>query len=200
MGVMGEIVLAFPEPIAPVRHVRSTLLHGGLASLKAGGHYDAYVAAAPIAVREEIESAVAGMWIPVQTAVAHYLACDAMGLSAESAAQLGRGTFDRTKGLLLGTAIGVARTMGVTPMSYAPHLQRFWLRGLDGGGLQAVKTGPKELRIDVVGCPLLRSTYFRAGLRGLTTSLFELVSRKVYVQEVPGGGPETAIALRAQWV
>jgi len=200
MGPMGEIVLAFPDPIPLMRHERSTLLHGGLATLKAAGHYEAYVAAAPRAVREEIESAVAGMWIPVETAVTHYLACDAIGLSSESAAQLGRGTFGRTKGLLLGTAIGLARGMGVTPLSYAPHLNRFWLRGFDGGGVQAIKTGPKELRLNVVGSPVLCSSYFRAALRGLTTGLFELVSHKVYVQEVPGGPPETAISLRAQWV
>src|SRR3974390_1303459 len=133
MALLGEIILPFPEPIAPMRHARSTLLHGGIASLKAGGQYEAYVAVVPRAVREEIEGAVAGMWIPIETALKHYLACDSLGLSAESAAQLGRGTFDRTKGLLLGAAIGVARGIGVTPMSYAPHLPPFWQRGMDGG-------------------------------------------------------------------
>jgi hypothetical protein len=200
MALMSEIVLAFPEPIPPLRHVRSTLIQGGIASLKAGGEYDAYVAVVPPAVRQEIEGAVAGMWIPAQTAVTHYLACERLGLSSESAAQRGRATFANTKGLLLGTAIGLAKGAGVTPWSFAPYLQRFWFRGLDGGGLQAVKVGPKEMRIDVVGCPLLQSQYFRGALRGLTAGLFELVSQKVYVNEVPGRGPDTAIALRAQWV
>jgi hypothetical protein len=140
------------------------------------------------------------MWIPIETAVEHYLACDRLGLSAESAAQLGRGTFDRTKGLLLGTAIGLAKTAGVTPWTLAPYVQRFWLRGMDGGGVQAVKIGPKEIRLDVVACPVLRSQYFRAALRGLTGALFELVTQKVYAHEVPGRGPETAITLRVQWV
>jgi hypothetical protein len=197
---MSEIVLAFPEPILRLRHVRSTLLQGGIASIKAGGEYDAYVAVVPAPVRAEIEGAVAGMWISADTAVAHYLACDDIGLSSESAVQRGRATFDRTKGLLLGTAIGVAKSAGVTPWSFAPYLQRFWLRGLDGGGVQAVKVGPKEMRLDIVACPLLRSHYFRGALRGLTAGLFELVSQKVYVHEAPGGSPQTAIALRVQWV
>jgi hypothetical protein len=197
---MSEVVLAFPEPVSPIRHIRSTLVQGGLQSLKAASLYEAYVAVAPRAVREEIEGSVAGMWLPVKTAVDHYLACDKLGLSSESAAQLGRGTFDRTKGLLLGAAIGLAKGVGVTPWSFAPHLQRFWLRGFDGGGVQAIKIGPKEMRMDVIGCPLLRSQYFRAALRGLSAGLYELVSQKVYVHEVGGGGPETAIALRAQWV
>jgi hypothetical protein len=195
----GDVVLRFPEPIPALRHVRSTLIHGGIASLRAAGRYDAYVAVVPAEVRVEIETSFAGMWIPVETAVTHYLACDALGLSQESAARLGRGTFERTKGLLLGTAIGIARTAGVTPWSFVPHLQRFWQRGLDGGGVQAIRVGPKEVRMEVVGCALLRSQYFRGALRGLVASLFELVSQKVYVHE-QALGAETTIALRAQWV
>lgn len=197
---MNEIVLAFPEPIPPIRSIRSTLVQGGIASMKAADLYDRYVKAVPPQVRLEIESAVAGMWIPVDTAVAHYLACDHLGLSSESAAQRGRTTFDRTKGLLLGTAIGLAKGAGVNPWTLAPYLQRFWLRGFDGGGVQVVKVGPKEMRVDIVGCPALRSQYFRGALRGLAAALFELVAQKTYAHEVAGGSPETAIALRIQWV
>src|ERR1700722_815109 len=172
MDRMSEIVLAFPQPIAPMRHVRSTLVQGGLAALRGAGLYESYVAVAPVAVREEIESAVAGMWLPIQTGVDHYLACQRLGLSAESAAQIGRSTFDRTKGLLLGTAIGLAKGAGVTPWTLAPHLQRFWMRGMDGGGVQVVKVAPKEMRVEIVACPLLKSPYFRAALRGLSGGLF----------------------------
>lgn len=195
----GEVVLRFPEPIPALRHIRSTLIHGGIASLRAAGMYDAYVAVVPAEVRVEIETSFAGMWIPVETALTHYFACDALGLSQESVARLGRGTFERTKGLLLGTAIGLARTAGVTPWSFLPHLQRFWLRGLDGGGIQAIRVGPKEARLEVVACALLRSQYFRGALRGLVASLFELVSQKVYVHE-EALGAETTLALRVQWV
>ncbi len=194
------ILLPFPQPIPRMRHQRSTLLQSGIASLRAAGLYEAYVAAAPREVREEIEQAVAGMWIPIETAIAHYLAYDRLGLSAESAAKLGRATFDRSKGLLLGAAIGLARGAGVTPWTLAPHLQRFWLRGFDGGGTQVMQLGPKEMRIDVVASPVLQSAYFRSALRGLTTALFELVSQKVYVHADPTPGPETAIVLRVQWV
>ena len=199
LSMRGEVVLRLPEPIPALRHVRSTLMHGGIASLRGAGLYDAYVAVVPTEVRVEIETSFAGMWIPVDTAVAHYVACDRLGLSAESAARLGRGTFERTKGLLLGTAIGLARSAGVTPWSFVPHLQRFWLRGLDGGAIQAIRVGPKEVRLEVVACVVLRSQYFRSALRGLVSSLFELVSKKVYVHEERLGA-ETTVALRAQWV
>jgi hypothetical protein len=194
------IILPFPQPIPRMRHQRSTLLQSGIQSLRGAGLYDSYVAVAPREVREEIEQAVAGMWIPIETAVAHYLACDQLGLSAESAATLGRSTFDRSKGLLLGTAVALARGGGVTPWTFAPHLQRFWLRGFDGGGIQAVQLGPKELHIDVVASPILQSAYFRAALRGLATALFELVTQKVYVHADAGAAPDTAVVLRVQWV
>src|ERR1700692_4657296 len=145
----GTVLLELPSPLAPMRNVRSTLILGGLASLRAAGLGEAYDAVSPVEVRRVLESSVAGMWIPVETAVAHYLACDKLGVSAESAAQLGRGTFQRTKGLLLGTAIGLAKGAGVTPRTLIPHLQRFWLRGIDGGGVRAIEVGPKEVRIDV---------------------------------------------------
>jgi hypothetical protein len=195
-----DVVLAFPTPLAPVRHVRSTLMLGGLASLEAGGWLDAYCAAAPVDVRTAIQTSVAGMWIPVDTALAHYLACDRIGVSAESAAKLGRGTFTRTKGLLLGTALGLAKTAGVTPWSLIPYFQRFWHRGLDGGGVRALKLGPKEVQIDIVGCPVFQSHYFRGALRGLTANLLELVCRKAYIHPRHVAEPNSEISFRAQWV
>jgi hypothetical protein len=195
-----EVVLAFPEPLRPLRHVRSTLLLGGIASLTAAGLLEAYTSVVPAEVRSTIQSSVAGMWIPVETAVEHYLACDRLGLSSESAAKIGRGTFERTKGLLLGTAISLARGVGVTPWTLFPHLQRFWLRGNDGGGVRVIKLGPKEVRVDVVACPLFESRYYRAAYRGLTTSLVELVSRKAYAHELRSDHDEdSAFSVRMQW-
>jgi hypothetical protein len=198
--VSDDVVLAFPEPIPPLRHVRSTLVLGGIASLEAAGLLDAYAEVSPPDVRAAVQSAVAGMWLPVETAVAHYLACDRLGLSSESAATLGRGTFGRTKGLLLGTAIGLARGAGVTPWTLIPHLQRFWLRGMDGGGVRALRLGPKEARLDVLACPLFESQYFRGAYRGLAQSLFELVCQKAYAHEQRLGDPRSSTSLRMQWV
>lgn len=194
------IVLAFPQPIPRMLHERSTLLQSGIESLRGAGLYDDYVAAVAPGVRQEVEQAVAGMWIPIETAIAHYLALDGLGLSTESGAKLGRATFDRSKGMLLGAATGLARGAGVTPLTLAPHLQRFWLRGFDGGGIQAVQVGPKELRVDVVASPILKSAYFRATCCGLATALFELVSQKAYVRIDAGQAPDTAVVFRVQWV
>jgi hypothetical protein len=198
MGGLSEVLLPLPEPIPRMRHVRSTLLHGGLASITAAGLLDAYTAVAPVDVRTAIQSSVAGMWLPIDIAIRHYAAIDQLGIPADAAARMGRGTFDRTKGILLGTAVALARRSGVTPWTLVPHLQRFWLRGYDGGALRATKLGPKELRLDVLASPVLASRYYRNAARGLATGLFELVCRKAYGHE-ERGGTDTTMSLRIQW-
>jgi hypothetical protein len=199
---MDTVVLPFPSPIPATTKIRSTLLLGGVASLRDGGFAEAYAAVSPPEVQAAVDSAVAAMWLPIELAVAHYLACDELGLSNDTVAQLGRGTFERTKGLLLGAATGIARGAGVTPWTLMPHLNRFWLRGFDGGGVRATKRAPKEVDVDIVECPLMRSRYYRAALRGLFTVLLELVCAKAYVHERASGtgSSDTGIALRAQWV
>lgn len=195
-----EIVLPFPEPIPVLKHVRSTLLIGGVDSLRAAGLAESYTAVAPPDVQSAIAAAVAGMWLPLDLAIAHYRACDALGLSNDSAIQLGRETFARTKGLLLGAATGLARGTGVTPWTLIPHLQRFWMRGNDGGGVRAVKKGPKEVEVHIAGCPLVASRYYRAAFRGLFGELLELVCDKAYVHERAFGDPANSTGMRAQWV
>jgi hypothetical protein len=195
-----DVVLALPKPILPLRHVRSTLMLGGLETIKAHGLLEAYNAVSPPEVREALQSSVAGMWIPVDIAVAHYVACDGMGLSSEASGKMGRSTFQRTKGLLLGTATGLAKGVGVNPWTLLPHFQRFWLRGMDGGAVRVLRLGPKDARIDVVECPLFKSKYFREACCGLAMSLCELVCRKCYAHDLRVREQDTAMAFRAQWV
>jgi hypothetical protein len=198
--VRDEVLLALPAPIPKLRNVRSTLMLGSVVSLRAAGYGVAYEAAIPPEVREANAAAVAGMWIPIHIARAHYAACDRLDISADSAAQLGRATFARAKGLLLGTAIGLAKSAGVTPWTLMPYLQRFWLRGYDGGGVTVIEKGPKEAHLQLVECELLASHYFRAAVRGLMTGLFELTCTKAYMQERRAGPHESTLLLRAQWV
>lgn len=193
-----EVLLPFPETIRPVTHIRSTLLLGALDAIRACGYADAYYAALSPETREAVTSVVAGMWLPVEVAHGHYRACDTLGISTESALQIGRGTFSNTKGLLLGAALGLAKGVGVTPRTLAPHFQRFWLRGYDGAGLRVIGRGPKEFQVDVVECSLLRSRYYRTALRGVMTAVVELVSTKAYLNE-RRQATESSMEVRVQW-
>ncbi len=72
--VAPETILAFPVPCPPVRHARSTILLGSMASLRAAGHFETYAAALPVEHRDVLFQTVAGVWIPVEVARAHYRA------------------------------------------------------------------------------------------------------------------------------
>jgi hypothetical protein len=139
------------------------------------------------------------MWIPVDVALAHYEACEALDLPVEQQVANGRATFDKTRGIFLGTMLSMARESGVTPWTVCPYFQRFWERGYDGGGLSVTKLGPKEARMDVVQVRLTECRYYRNALRGLTTAVFELFCQKAYVTERPGLRAPASMSFRVQW-
>jgi hypothetical protein len=195
----GQIILAFPPRVTPVRNVRSTLLLAVRSSLQESGHYDAYCAAIAPAHRELILQTVAGVWVPIDAAMVHYGALDALRLSTETQMRLGGATFERIRGTLLGTMLRVANDAGVTPWTLLPQLQRFWNRAFDGGGLQVVKVGPKEALGYCVQAGMAESPYFRSALRGLLAAVVGLFCRKAYVQELGGTRERGSVAMKMQW-
>ncbi len=194
-----EVVLAFPTTCVPVRHARSTILLGSIAALRHAGHFERYAAALPTEHREGLLQAVAGTWIPVEVARSHYRACEALNLGSDAEVELGRAVFQRTGDTMFGTVIRLAKGAGVTPWTLLPHLQRFWERGYDGGGISVSRLGPKESRIDLAQCSLAESRYFRNAVRGLFCTVLQLFCTRAYMQETPGPRQGGCIHIRAQW-
>jgi hypothetical protein len=197
---MEDVVLAFPPHAGATNAIRSTLILSSIASLRAAGHYDAYCRGLDDEHREAILQVVAGVWLPLETGLAHYRAGDSLALSADAVAKLGAGTFERIRGTLLGTVLRMANGSGVTPWTVMPHLQRFWDRAYRGGALQVTRVGPKDARLEIARSTLPESPYFRHALRGLTASVIGLFCEKVYVHETRGERPPGTMALQAQWV
>ena len=196
----GEVLLAFPADVGPVRHVRSTLLLGSLAALEEAGHIDAWSAVIAPDAREQLQHAVAGVWLDVDLALTHYRACERLALSSETQAELGAATFGRLRGTLLGTMLRMAQGSGATPWTVLPHLQRFWNRAYDGGGIRVVRLGPKDAQLDLIECAFADTRYYRNALRGLVRGVLELFSRKAYVHERVGRRAAGALSLHGQWV
>jgi hypothetical protein len=193
-----EVVLALPAPVRPVRGLRSTLVLASIESVRRRGRFDDYERALPAAHKDALLRAVAGTWVSLDAARAHYAACDSLGLSSEQQAQAGRSTFDGARSTLMGTAVGLARGAGVTPWLVMPMLQRVWDRGCDGGGVMVVRAGPKDAHIDVVQCELFASPYMRNGLRGLIAAIVELFCTRAYVTERRPNGA-ASVYYRVQW-
>jgi hypothetical protein len=194
----SEVILPFPARIEPVRAIRSTVVVGSYAVLRERGLFDPYAAALPPEARDLLVHVVVGAWIPIDLALVHYAACDSLALTPDTIAQMGRGVFDRIRGTLLGTTVRMAREAGVTPWTVLPHLQRFWDRAYQGGGLSVIKVGPKEARGEVVQARLCESIYFRNALRGLLVGVLELFCRKAYVSILPVQA-SASIAYQMQW-
>jgi hypothetical protein len=198
VGFQEEIVLPPPAHIVPAQHARSTVVVGSIGVLRAQGHFERYKEALEPGPREILLGTVAGIWLPIDVTLAHYRACDALGLPPEQQFANGRATFDKTGGTLLGTMIRMAKEAGVTPWTVYPHFQRFWERAYDGGGVSVVKTGPKEARLHLVRFALFESPYYRHAVRGLVTAVVELFCTKAYISE-RGRRELHGITWKVQW-
>src|SRR5438270_1194490 len=87
-----EVVIAHPPwgtRTEPVTRVRSTFIAAGIAVLRARDLYDRYASALGDADRPVILSSVAGSWVTLTLAMAHYRACDALELPHLDAVSIG---------------------------------------------------------------------------------------------------------------
>jgi len=196
----AETILALPAKIEPLRHVRSTIIIASVANVRNTGRFDEYAKRVPAEYHSALFESVAGMWLPVRAAAAHYMACEALGVPVNEQLSMGRATVDRVGATIAGTAVRLAKQAGVTPLHLFPHLQRFWLRGYDGGALAVYRVGPKEARLELVQFPLCEIPFYRRALTGWTTGLTGLFCSKLYMKELRAPSGLHSMALRAQWV
>jgi hypothetical protein len=196
----AEVVAPFPKSVQAVRHVRSTILVASVDNLRHLGYFDAYLPHLPEEHRSAVLESVAAVWVPIDAAHAHYSAIDALALPPSVQIAMGRRAMDRVGGTLLGTSLSVAKQVGATPWTILPHVQRFWHRGYDGGGLAVIKLGPKEARIDVAEFSLCTMAFFRRALMGWVASLTELFCTKASVHENGSPHGPHSLSVRLQWV
>jgi hypothetical protein len=194
----GEVILPFPAAsragiASRARHWRSTWVISSLQTLKTRGHYARYVELLPHEHRDAVLLGVAGVWLPMADAVAHYRACDALGLSRSEQVSLGLAVGERAQGTVLRTAVQM------TPWTILPQMQRLWDRGADGGAVEVRKLGPKEAAVHVVGCDVLGVPYFRSALSGVVQGVAQLFCSRAYVHEVTEPGARASARLRIQW-
>ncbi|HEY3819232.1 MAG TPA: hypothetical protein VGL81_18815 [Polyangiaceae bacterium] len=201
---MDELLVPLPAPRATLptaTHVRSTLVLSSHQSLRSRGLFERYAAGLDEAHRPAILEAVAGVWLPMDVGVAHYRACDALGLPSEEQARMGRDVNARVQGSVLGLVARTAREAGLTPWVVLGSLGRLWQRTFDGGGgVEVRKTGPKDARAELVGLPLLEIAYFRHAFRGVFEGGLQPISQRAYVREESDEGTPTSAVFRVQWV
>jgi hypothetical protein len=196
----GAVVVPLPTPLAPVSAVRSTLLLASLGALRSAGYFDAYRDSLAPEHRAPVLDTVAGTWVPASAALAHYRACDALGLTSLGQMALGRQTGKALRNHLTRAVATLSRGIGFTPWVVFEQFSRFWARSFHGGGVSIVKLGPKDAEVVYARCGLLQSPYFRSALRGVALGLVESVAERVFMSEVAFHGARHEAHYRVSWV
>ncbi len=205
MTAQEDIVLPFSAPldrVGELTHVRGTLLASSLQSLRARGLFERYSALLVSEHRDTVLHCVAGEWLPVAVALAHYEACDALQLSVDEQLSLGRDVSRRTNETFLGLLVKMARGVGVTPWAVLPKLDSLHQRVCRGSGVQVTRLGPKDAKVEIVGMTLLGIPYYRNAFMGIYEAGIGLFATKVQVRATSLATlpPGKHFILRVQWV
>jgi hypothetical protein len=199
-----QAVVPFPDGVSrnqvPVATAyRSTWITTSSLTLKARGHYLRYVDLLPHDVRDTILTMPAAEWAPVDVALAHYRACDALGLPESEIVAMGRDTSRRAQGAIAATLLKLTRGAGGTPWAGLAHVTRLTSRSMTGGAVAVFRLGPKDARLELAGFPLAQIPYCRVAMRGVSLSMLELYSRNAIVYEVPALCTARTLAFHLSW-
>lgn len=200
---MEDAIVPLPdarERIPLLRQVRSTLLSSSLQSIRDHGAGDQYFERLPREHHDAILSLVAGVWVPVELAVVHYVTCDSLDLDAATTEAISNDVAKRIHGSVLATVIRMATGTGVTMLTGLQQVQRLYSRVFMGGGVGAYLLGPKEARLDFAGFQLASIPYFRNGLRNTAKASLELFTRTLYMREIPERTTTQTVSYRLSWV
>jgi len=179
--------------------VKSTLLTASIEAIKKSGRFEAYAARLGPSLQREMLFGVAGVWLPMEIASAHYAAVDSLGFTIAEIVENGRSVGSRLNSTFLGTVIKLAGQAGTTPWLPLGQTGKLFERVFQGGGLQVERLGPKEARIELVGLPILSSAYFRGALCGQVQAGCELFCKRAYARDVGGHLPGAGV-IRVSWV
>ena len=178
---------------------KSTLIVSSVRAMKEHGHMDAYAANLDPRAKDIVLGCIAGTWITMDAAVAHYSACNALGLSVAEQVRMGASVADRIHQTLLNTVVRIAAGAGADPWTALAHFHKFYERMFDRGGTSVVKVGPKDARVELVGLPLAGIPYFVNAYRGVIQKGGELFATRAFVTALPKYASPTSLAFRIAW-
>ena len=204
MAGSEEVLVAFPggvsrTQVTPTSMFRSTWLSSSLRSIRERSLLESYLAHLPPEHHEAVLSTVVGVWLPSEIAVAHYEACDRLGLTEQEQLAIGAEVGRHAQGTVLSVAVSLAKGAGVTPWTILTRLPTAWRRIWIGGGVSVIKLGPKDARLEIGGWPCARVRYARVAIRGVTSGLVELFCEKAYVRELRAFCTPMTLGYRISW-
>lgn len=175
------------ESVPSATVFRSTWILSSHEGLRANGHWERYLHALTDH-REEILSTVAGVWMPMHVALAHYRACDKLDLSSDEVTAMARGDGGRVRRAWYAPLATVARAEP-SPWATLSQLHMLWRRAADGGAVALFRTGERDARVEYLGCELFEIPYFRQALRAALLMLAEYLGDRATVSIAAHGLP-----------
>jgi hypothetical protein len=179
--------------------VRSILLMSSVRALREEGYYDRYVQSLPQEHHASLLHISAPQWLPVSLAVAHYEACNRLGLTSSQMLEMGLRVSKHAQGTFIKTIVAFVTSAGADPWTLLAQGRRMWERAWVGSALAIIRTGPKEARIEIVGCPCAHIPYFKSATRGILQSVVQLLCTRAYVSEIGRLCVNGDLAYRLQW-
>jgi hypothetical protein len=188
-----------PGAVQPATQFRNSWLWSPLRALKARDLLRAYIRHLPPEHHEAVLWNDECAWLPIEVALAHYRACDALDLPPEDVVAMGRDVTNVVPTPMHSRLLGLARGVGVTPWHVLEQVQGLWDRVWLGGGVSVVKLGPTKARIEIAGWPCAESPSCRAGLRGAIEAVTDLFCTRSYARELPERATPTSLAYVLSW-
>lgn len=191
---------SLPHLVPPVTRVRTTLVVSSRLALEARGLLPAYTEQLSPADRSTLDNLVAGRWLGVDVALAHYRAVDRLGLPISEQIALGSDVGKRIQGTLVATLLRMAQGLGLTPWTSVGQYARIWDRLFMGGDLLVERLGEREAAVTMYNLSLLAVPYFRVAVRGLQESGLSAIYswKKIHVIEL--SSTDTSARYRLTWV
>jgi hypothetical protein len=177
------------------------LIAGSRAGLKSLGLYDQYVAGLSSVHRDTLVYFVASSWLPLDVTLAHFAACDRLGLTRAAFEEIGKSLSDRLTQTFLSGALRAARAVGVdTQMWWAlSRTDRLIQRLYKGGRVTVYRRGPKDALLELAGFPFANSPYFRGVVACETRAMMSLLCRALVVRLEQPAVSDT-LSLSLSWV
>ena len=177
------------------------MLASSMQTLRSRGMFDRYSTLLANSHRDRVLNSVAGEWLTTEIALAHYTACDALGLSVDDQIGMGRDVSRRTHETFLGLIVKMARGVGVTPWVVFPKINSLYARIFRGGGIQITRLGPKDAKVQTLGLTPLGIPYFRNAYLGMYEAGVGMFAANVQVRplSLAASPPGKDFVLHVQW-
>lgn len=134
-------------------------------------------------------------------AMAHYEVMSQLFPTPEQQVANGKLSAERTQNAYVNTIARGLRAAGA--LTFTAALKRVpgvFARQIDGGGAVAIyATGPKDVRIELYGYPMLDIAYLRNGWQGIFASSLSLIARRVFVKVDPDSLGKARVAYLVAW-